>query len=144
MGDDALPFALRAGTLDDVPFVIDSWALSYSGQARARDAGPLYLRGQKRMIRAVLARRTASLLVACVADEPTTIAGWAVTEGEIVHYAFTKKDFRRLGIARSLLEPYTRMPRVYFTHKTWVPCVPAGWIYDPYAAAFPDLATEQR
>jgi hypothetical protein len=125
------PFAMRPASEGDAPFIVDSWMLSYRPSAVARDAGGAYIRGQKAKIRRLLSR--ANILVACLPEDPETILGWSATEATVVHFVYVKREFRRLGIASSLLSPFLGEATTY-THRT--PCVssfiPSHWNYDPY------------
>lgn len=138
-------FRLRAGHAGDHPLVVDSWVKSYQGYALARDcehcggAGRIYrgnrfLRGHKRLVREILARPGAALLVACRPDDPDTILGWACTGPGKVFYVFVKKDVRRVGIAKALLAPYldARNGGVIYTHRCNLEA-PAHWTYDHHA-----------
>lgn len=140
---DAPLFVLRAGHAGDHPFVVDSWVKSYQSYVMMREcphcggAGRIYrgqrfLRGHKRLVREILARG-AALLVACMPDDPETILGWACTEDGVVHYVFTKRDVRRVGIAKALLAPFGA--GTVYTHRGNVDA-PAGFIYDHHAAIF--------
>jgi hypothetical protein len=54
--------------------------------------------------------------VACLPDAPDVILGYLVREGHIVHWAYVKKPFRRLGILRALAAGVP--PDFLYTHRT--------------------------
>jgi GNAT superfamily N-acetyltransferase len=73
--------------------------------------------------------------VAAWSEDPETIIGWCCVEVGVLHYAFVRKEFRRTGIARLLLDSMLT-DDVLVTHRTtdadrirW----PAGWRYNVYA-----------
>lgn len=51
----------------------------------------------------VLARPGAELRMAVLADDRDVVLGFAIIEKSTLHYVFTNKDFRRNGIATSLI-----------------------------------------
>jgi len=130
---DALPLVLRPAGAADHPFIVDSWLLSYRGQAIARDAGASYVRDMKWLIRRLLER--GRVLVAADADEPSVIWGWAATGDRTVLYVYVREQFRRNGIASALLAPYLARPDVTYCAKTYRDItIPRGWRYSFLAA----------
>lgn len=130
---DGVPILLRPAGLDDHPFIVDSWVMSYRNQARARDAGRAYLRGHKRAVRECLKR--AAVRVACLEEKPAVIVGYAVLEqGDVpvIHWVFVKQNFRGKGIAHALLDDEKDRTDIVFTHKSWRPVTQTGALYDPY------------
>jgi ribosomal protein S18 acetylase RimI-like enzyme len=130
-------FLLREGRPTDHPLVLDSWLGGDKYSPAGRDFGPLYMREHKATARAVIAR--AQLRVAHVPDDEDAIMGWAVvlpepTDRRVVYYVYTKRDARRLGIAKALLTDFLDGGPVTFTHRPVVHGtlpIPPGWIYDP-------------
>lgn len=53
-------------------------------------------------------------LVRMAALSDKTILGWCLTEGEILHYVWVKKEVRRQGIGKSLVPPSVKA----FSHIT--------------------------
>ena len=53
-------------------------------------------------IESLLSRPQSIIRMAVLEDSPDVILGWSLSELEILHYIFVKKDCRRAGIARSL------------------------------------------
>lgn len=122
----------------DRALVINSWVRSYSEQsseARAYvgKAMGLFGRDYARVVVDLLAR--SQVIIACLADNPDSVVGWMCWEGEVLHYVLVKQgfdaDWRRLGVARWMLQDFASMPVVY-THRTGdaMRCpVPRGWTY---------------
>lgn len=131
-----LPVTLRPALPTDRGFVVDSWLRSYAGSPMAELAGRAYWTGHKRVVERILAEG-APVHVACSIDDPGTLFGWAC-KGDALHYVYVKREFRRFGLARSLLRGMTGA--VVYSHRTTL-CsslpIPAAWSYDPYAALEP-------
>lgn len=47
---------------------------------------------------------TSKVLIACYASNENTILGYLIFEPGIIHYAFTKRAFRKMGIQSALIE----------------------------------------
>ncbi len=118
----------------DRALVINSWVRSYSERSpEARDytgaALGLFGRDYTRVVLGLIER--SKVIVACLAEEPDAAVAWMVWEGETLHYVLVKRRWRRLGVARWMLQDFSEMPVVY-THRTRdaMRCrVPRGWIY---------------
>ena len=117
----------------DRHYVLSSWLRSYAAKGRdSRDYGERHSQfcdDYAPVVRGLLAR--SKVLIACDASTPDIIAGWMAFEGETLHYILTKPNFRRLGVARWMLNDFAAMPLGY-THRTSdaMRCpVPAAWEY---------------
>ena len=102
---ERLPVGVRVGLPDDVPLVMDSWLLS-ARESEGHVEGVRFVRWQKAMQRAVLARASTRLLIAHPDDDPSVIMGWIVygaSTPTVLHYVWTRYASRRLGIGRMLL-----------------------------------------
>lgn len=126
--------AFRPAGQADVPFVLNSWLQSYARAPLAlavpREA---YWRGHHDLVLAILGR--CETTVACAPSDPDAIMGWATTWAGGVHYVYVKFPYRRLGIARRLLEHLPERSR--YTHQTAIVAslpVPREWEFDPYPA----------
>ncbi len=120
----------------DRHYVLSSWLRSYAAKGRdSRDYGDRHSQfcdDYAPVVRSLLAR--SSVVVAGLRDTPDIIAGWMAFEGETLHYILTKPNFRRLGVARSMLEDFASLP-VAYTHRTTdaMRCpIPEGWAYRRY------------
>lgn len=130
-------------TADELKFVLDSWSNSFK---KSKYAGcipnNLWASVSRTSITQLLSRQLCDVLVAL---SPTSdgsrglVMGYIVGEPGILHWVYTKKNFRRLGIGKTLLAALTKnwdvqlkkFPR--YTHKT--DCadrfLPPGWKHDP-------------
>lgn len=108
---DATRIGWRDATIEDFDFVQATllnhyyeesfWALRLTTRA--------YFDGHTPLVRALL--QQASVLVACEVADPTSILGFIVFEKEggpggadVIDFLYVKKAWRKLGIARMLLE----------------------------------------
>lgn len=69
--------------------------------------------------------------IACLKEDPSVILGYAIYSHKILHYAFCKKDWRGIGIAKQLI-PQTIDT---ITHVTKVGASIAkkkSWDYNPF------------
>ncbi len=74
------------------------------------------------IIDTILSDQLTQVLVACLKDDPNVILAYLVYEPDVIHYAYTKGAFRRLGLAKALVQDSYRhhqIPiRLSFTHQT--------------------------
>lgn len=104
------PYVSRPLGEDERRLVADSWLVSFRFKGVY---GPLkpgtdeFLKVYSPIVNAILDAPGVKVLVAHHPNVPEIVMGWVCVEerdGEpILHYAFTKKDFRREGIFRFLL-----------------------------------------
>lgn len=111
---------------DDIPFVLATWLRSYKhGSSFAkRITYPIFYYQHEPIAKKLIGRSTT--IIAHLADDPEIILGYMVFElnkhGErpIIHYLFTKKDWRNMGIARKLLkESGLNIDQCQFSHWTY-------------------------
>lgn len=134
-------FGVRVFAPDDVPFVMDSWLMSERDSVGHQE-GPYFVRLQKAMQRAILARPSTQVLIAYPHGDPETIVGWAVFSPTTLYYVFTRFHNRRFGVARLLLASLLDKPTVVYaarlgrvfdeSSRAWLPSpiaarIPAGW-----------------
>lgn len=68
-------------------------------------------------------------------ENDDAIAAWAATEGtSIVHYVYTKKDYRRLGLARRLVGHVVDATYTHSSVRLRDIRLPGGWTFDPRPA----------
>lgn len=113
------PLLVRRADADDAAFVFSYWLRDYyerSAFAKGMSKD-LFMRFHHLLLERVIARSTIWLAVDIV--DPTVIFGFICTEGDTLHYLYTKRRFRGLGIARRLLAEagMAEGPKT-FTHLT--------------------------
>lgn len=156
MTDPLATLIVRAGQPGDWNRVRKDWIGSMSSsdlahlltrrdQWEQREASDVYYAWQRAVVERLLAR--AELVVASWAEDIRSIVGWAVFERpRILHYVHVggrrlpdsdRPAYRRLGIARRLLEPFEGRSDVIYTHRSTT-CrhlpIPPSWLYDPRPA----------
>lgn len=83
------------------------------------------------VIESLLASPNTKVCVACLKDDPGVILGYAILTGPAVAWAFVKKNWRGIGIAKDLIPPTTNT----FTHYTKVGLIIArkkNLAFDPF------------
>lgn len=134
---------LRAYVADsDHNFILSSWLKSFHGSKFAGSlAADVYWTAYGETIRRLLADPDIKVTVACTTDDADQILGYIVhadsARAPVVHYLYVKQTFRRLGIARQLMNKVLA-DRKYFAYSFRTPAVaylPAAYSaqYDPKA-----------
>lgn len=136
-------------TEDELKFILDSWSSSYR---KSKYAGTVPNNMWQEVSRSsatqLMSRPKCRTVVALTPtginiDAPRgRIMGYSIAEPGIVHWIYTKKDYRRLGIARYMLaeqltqwdDALRKHPR--YTHETDAAkrFFPIGWKWDPIPA----------
>lgn len=123
---EAAGVKLRDAVPGDLPFLVDSWRSSATDKALGSlgiPEGALDVDVEQRVLEQLVAvhdKRVRQALavsqvaVAVEAEHPTRIIGYAVAElrprgrrepgGPVVHWVYVKHPFRRMGVARALLD----------------------------------------
>jgi GNAT superfamily N-acetyltransferase len=125
------PVEIRPATLDERRFARASWFSSYRTGGFAPPVGfDVYKAGQGRLIERL--EPSCTVLVASAIAVPDEVCGWVAATDRAVHYCYVKQAYRRLGIARLLLEGESRR----YSHETRAGRILArklGFKFDPYA-----------
>lgn len=127
-----LPVAYRRSRDEDRAFVLSTWLRSYKarGMAYGVDSASYYA-GQR-----VVAERLLDALgatVACADDDDDVIYGWIVSDGQIVHYAYIKRELRHCGLEECLLSEAGVDPGKPATQSHLIPAFSdLEMAYDPY------------
>lgn len=135
-------------TADELKFILDSWSSSYR---KSRFAGTVPNNMWQEVARAtatqLMSRLNCRTVVALVpslgiSGERGRVMGYSIAEPGILHWIYTKKDYRRLGVATRMLSEQLmqwdadlrKYPR--FTHMTDSSqrFLPPGWKWDPIPA----------
>jgi len=147
---------IRPGEPGDHARVKKDWRLSAAKSRFAQfltprpdwgiKASQLYHTWQGVIMDALLKR--AELWIACWAEAPSAVVGWAVLEpgSRVVHYVNVLPKYRRHRVAKRLLAPAFEHRDVAFTYHvpllTKLP-IPPGWTYDPRPAFAVPRPTEK-
>lgn len=125
-----LPVTLRPAAESDRLYILNSWVKSYGDSPWAQSMPKsVYRDGHSRLVEALYPR--CRVLVACDPEVRDTILGWCATEGDTVHYCYTRAAVRRRGIAKKLLAPYITKRANYSHPANWLK-LPSIWTWSPY------------
>ena len=110
---------IRLSQGGDLPFIYTTWMKSYRYDSLIGQScrNSIFFPFYNKVIDYILLQPDTQVLVACSKEEPEVIFAYMVTQGEILHYVFTKEAFRRQGIAKSLYEA-ANAPKIY-SQKTF-------------------------
>lgn len=114
-------FAIRDCLESDFPFIYATWkrGFRFGNQLTSWWDQDDYFDHYNKVTELILNRPDTHIKVACLADDPETVLGYAIFgEPKIIHYVHVKEAFRRFGIANALL------PKD-ITRATFM--TPAGW-----------------
>lgn len=101
--------AVRDGVDGDRNFILATWlkGLRYGNDWFEAIDSRIYFEFYHKVIEAILARPDTVVKVACLADDGDVILGYSISTGDILHWTFCKKEWRSIGIAKSLVPPTT-------------------------------------
>ncbi len=101
---------IRGGTQDDMSFIYSTWlrGLYHGSNYYSEIDRQAYFKNKSRDIRNTLLKASSSLRIACIADSPEVILGYAVLDWAnttpVLHWVYVKSAFRGKNIAKQLLE----------------------------------------
>lgn len=146
-------FTIRPMRLTDLPYVgrtyIRNWSKAWQHSHEGEERRIPY-QAFTESVQATWRRweREASGIVAASTQDPDLILGWAIHEGDVLHYVHVRKTVRRSGIGMALLEGLNAVE--CYTHRTpqFMGLLNAcGWTpyYDPFRAYLsPELYHDRR
>ncbi len=97
--------AIRCWTPPDYNFVKATWirALRFGSSWFSKIDGPSYYKAYSGALDRLLLLPETSVKVACLADEPDVILGYAVSRNRTLDFVYVRKRWRGIGIAKSLV-----------------------------------------
>jgi hypothetical protein len=127
-----LPVAYRDSRDEDRAFILSTWMRSYKGRGMSGgvDAAAYYA-GQRVVAERLLDAHGAT--IACADDDDDVIYGWVISDGQIIHYGYIKRELRNCGLEECLLSEAGVDPGRPATQSHLIPAF-AGidLAYDPY------------
>lgn len=97
----------RVAEPGDRNFILATWLRGlYYGDTWFQDIPKdIFMAAYHKIIEAILAHESTITVVACLKEDPSVILGYAVLnlDGTKLHWAFTKKAWRGIGIAKRLV-----------------------------------------
>jgi GNAT superfamily N-acetyltransferase len=131
---------LRLAEESDVGFIFNSWLKSYRSSYFAKPiSNTIYFSEHHKVIEKLA--KTSEILIACNQDDPSQIYGYACAERVdgvfVIHYIYVKQTFRRMGVAKALLESFDHdySDAAVFTHNTSIAdklAAKYNLVYHPY------------
>lgn len=129
----SLPFVLRDAVDSDLGFVQNSWRGTFHlGGFGAQDSDrEHYHEEMTRLFERILKR--ARVRVACDTKDQDVLLGFAVATGRELHFVYVRQDFRRLGVARALVEDLDPKQFTFSTRQGVARLKPRerGWAFTP-------------
>lgn len=130
---------IRAAVEGDRNLILATWlrGLYYGCSLFTEVPKNTFMAAYHDILERLLASNNVKVTIACLRDDPDVIVGYSVTnrDGTIVHWVFTKSNWRNIGIAKSLVSPTAKVA----THITKVGLSllrkRSGAIYNPFAIA---------
>lgn len=100
-----VPIITRQAVESDIGYILDSFLQGARSPVYSNMKGTIYFKRYKPILLALLKR--SQILIACLPDDPNTIAGFVVYDFldqiPIIHWVQTRKMFKQQGIAKHLL-----------------------------------------
>jgi hypothetical protein len=108
------PLVLRCSLPGDMALVLDSWSRSLAaaiarGRHTHRFERLLLRRGALDLAHELVGREGVRVTVAAYDADPSLLVGWACTEGDVLHWAYVMKDYRRAGVCTWLVRGCRRL-----------------------------------
>lgn len=138
----------------DVDFIYTTWLKSYKAYSyfAKRIRNFVFYFWHHQVVEKILNKTNTRVLIACPKSETDVILGYLIYEvqdpvkyktdsedqkSNIIHYAFVKQEFRKLGIFNQIVKHADiNLDKSYFSHWTfdWTPLTEKyqNLIYDPY------------
>lgn len=116
----------------DENFIYATWlkGLRYGNDLFELIDSEAYFSNYRKIIQFFLS--TSQVKIACLKETPETILGYSVSDGSRLHWLHVKEEWRRLGIAKSLLPPdfkaYSHLSKLGFEILQTHP----GPIFNPF------------
>lgn len=130
----------RPPTLEDKNFILNSWLKSYRNSPFAKQMiNPVYFKNHEKLLKTLIS--SCLITIACNPEDEWQVYGYIVFENlgndvSVIHYAYVKRTFRKLGIAKQIFESINpqNTPSFYTHHTKHVDYLKnkASLIFDPY------------
>lgn len=109
----------RDGKPDDENMILATWVqgLYHSNQNEPWFASvPQYIFNEeyRKIIKQLLAKPGIEKRIACLNEDEDVVLGYAIFEGDTLHWVYVKSSWRRLGIARNITPKKIK----WYTHLT--------------------------
>lgn len=118
---------LRGIEPNDLAFIMSSWLRSFKDTSNFAKDIPTetFYPNHHKLLERIIARPTTKIMIAHLEESPEVILSYMVYEtmplSLVIHFMFTKHNFRRFGLAKLLFETLQVNPSqaaIEYTHKT--------------------------
>lgn len=124
---------LRNSCQADESFIYATWLRSqYYGNTWFKQIDKnIFFNNYKRVVSDYLI--TAHVQIACLDSDPDVVVGYAVysADGKILRWVYVKRAWRRLGIAKKLVDPDVK--QVSSLTRIGRMLMPKEWIFNPFS-----------
>ena len=128
-------YTIRMMKVTDRNFILSTWlrGLRFGCDPFYKIPSELYYTKYQKVIELLLANVHTDTVIACLKDDPDVILAYAVIgdHGERLHWAYTKKSWRGLGIQKKLI-PSSIKTVSHLTKSGEELAAKRGWSYDPF------------
>ena len=114
-------FVIVDATDDAKNLIFATWLRSYEASSMMSKLIPrdTFFAEHHRVLERIFARGP-TVKLAVLPDQQDVVLGYAVVEGQVIHYVYVKPAFRRYGIAKALLGACGIRPKFTYTHHTYI------------------------
>lgn len=102
---DVESYHIRPYQASDENFIYATWlkGLYYGNKLLNKVPQRIYYSSYHKVIESILKRPSIQITCACLKEDPDVLLSYCVSENKVLHWIFTKKSFRKLGIAKSII-----------------------------------------
>lgn len=118
---------------DDHNFIMSTWlkGLKYGNDFFRDIQSKPYFETYHRALSGLIGRPDITIKVSCLKEDPSVILGYSVAHGAVLDWVYVKDDWRRIGIASSLIPP--GVSTVSHWTKLGKKIMPKTWIINPFS-----------
>lgn len=127
---------IRYGTPEDFDFIEATWkqALYYGNPFFNLIHEPTYYKNYQPIIARILNRPDLKIAIACLKEEPTLCLAYSISQDDTLHFVYTKKDWRKIGLMKDLLpSKISKITHLTETGKSIWKKKYSNAIFDPFA-----------
>lgn len=97
--------SIRYGTPEDFDFIEATWlqGLYYGNPFFELIHEPSYYKNYRMIIKRILNRPDLKIAIACLKDQPSLCLAYSISQEDTLHWLYTKKDWRKIGLMTDLL-----------------------------------------
>jgi hypothetical protein len=114
---------LREAAPSDWPFVYSAWLESYAtgSPLTINIFKSVFFHEHRKVINKVISRGDTQVTVIALEEDPAVLIGFVAWSDSVLHYAYVKGAFRRMGVMRAALSMLKIDPNLMeCTHWTYV------------------------